>query len=310
MRSLRVPKWIGWPLLLLWTYVVLSFLANKATFHPSKYPEGFWDLQAHWNAEDVWLDTADGVRIHGWMIEPDESRGLVTLYLHGNGGNLTHRVDHIQAIVNVESSLLIIDYRLVTLYLHGNGGNLTHRVDHIQAIVNVESSLLIIDYRGYGRSEGSPSEEGTYRDTEAAYDYLVQRGYRPEQIVAHGESLGTAMATDLASRRPCAGLVLEAPFPSARAVAARVLPVLGPLVTSGLETARKITEVKVPVLIIHGDRDEVIAYQLGREVFDAANEPKQFWTVEGAHHNDIIVSAGAEYERRLAKFHSGLLAPE
>ena len=274
MRSLRVPKWIGWPLLLLWTYVVLSFLANKATFHPSKYPEGFWDLQAHWNAEDVWLDTADGVRIHGWMIEPDESRGLVTLYLHGNGGNLTHRVDH------------------------------------IQAIVNVESSLLIIDYRGYGRSEGSPSEEGTYRDTEAAYDYLVQRGYRPEQIVAHGESLGTAMATDLASRRPCAGLVLEAPFPSARAVAARVLPVLGPLVTSGLETARKITEVKVPVLIIHGDRDEVIAYQLGREVFDAANEPKQFWTVEGAHHNDIIVSAGAEYERRLAKFHSGLLAPE
>ena len=274
MRSPRIPKWIGWPLLALWTYFVLSFLAQKAIFHPSKYPEGFWDLQAHWNAEDVWLDTADGVRIHGWMIEPDESRGLVTLYLHGNGGNLTHRVVH------------------------------------IQALVNVGSSLLIIDYRGYGRSEGSSSEEGTYLDTEAAYEYLLERGYRPEQIVVHGESLGTAMATDLASRRPCAGLVLEAPFPSARAVAARVLPVLGPLVISGLETGVKIARVKAPVLIIHGDRDEVIAYELGREVFDAANEPKQFWTVEGAHHNDIIVAAGAEYERRLAKFHSRLLAPQ
>ncbi len=267
----RVPKWIGWSLLGVWAYIVLAFFGRQAVFHPSKYPEGLWEMKDQWGAEDVWLDASDGVRIHGWMI-PSRQPG-----------------------------------QHVTLYLHGNAGNLTHRVDHIQALREIGTALLIIDYRGYGKSEGKPTEDGCYRDAEAAYEYLLQHGYSAARIILYGESLGTAMATELASRRPCGGVILEAPFPSAKAVAATVLPVLGPLVVSGLDTAKKIGQVEAPVLIIHGTRDQVIDYKLGRQVFEAASEPKQFWTVEGAHHSDIVYTAGPEYIARLRKFYGDAL---
>lgn len=270
MPNPRIPKWIGWPLLAVWTYFVLSFLARQATFHPAKYPEGLWHLQQDLGAEDVWLDTADGVRIHGWLIRPAEETNLITLYLHGNAGNLTHRIEH------------------------------------MLEVTKAGSEFFIIDYRGYGKSEGSPSEEGMYHDADAAYEYLTGQGYGPDQIVIHGESLGTAAAVDLASRQACAGVILEAPFPSAGAVAARVLPVIGPLVASGLDTAEKIPRVRAPIFILQGDRDEVIAYDLGQQVYAAAPEPKQFWTVESAHHNDIIQTAGAEYGERLKRFYAAL----
>ena len=273
MQFPRVPKWIGWPLLLGWIYIVLSFYGRQAVFHPSKYPEGLWEMKDQWGAEDVWLEASDGVRIHGWMIPSSQPS------------------------------------QHVTLYLHGNAGNLTHRVDHIQALREAGTALLIIDYRGYGKSEGKPSEQGCYRDTGAAYEYLLTRDYAPERIFVYGESLGTAMAADLASRRPCGGVILEAPFPSAKAVAATVLPVLGPLVVSGLDTGEKIAQVQAPVLVIHGTLDQVIDYKLGRQVFEAASEPKQFWAVEGAHHSDIVYRAGPEYIERLRKFYGQALKP-
>ncbi len=123
----------------------------------------------------------------------------------------------------------------------------------------------------------------------------------------YGESLGTAAAVDLASRRDCAGVVLEAPFPSAASVAGRVLPWLGPLVARGrLQTAHKIARVKAPVLIIHGTQDPVIDYALGRQVYEAAPGPKQFWSVEGAHHSDIPEVAGGQYVARLREFYGQL----
>ncbi len=264
----KVPKWIGWPLLAAWTYLVLNFLARQATFHPAKYPAGFWDHQKQLRAEDVWLQTSDAVRIHAWMLRPHEKTALLTVYLHGNAGNLTHRIDH------------------------------------MLEITSAGSNLFLVSYRGYGKSEGSPTEEGIYRDADAAYQYLAEQGYAPRQIVVHGESLGTAPAVDLASRRPCAGVILEAPFPSARAVASRVLPLIGPLVVSGLETAQKIPLLQAPLLIMHGDQDEVIPYDLGRQVFAAAREPKEFWTIPGAHHNDIIQTAGSQYRQRLKAFYA------
>ena len=97
-----------------------------------------------------------------------------------------------------------------------------------------------------------------YRDADAAYAHVLERGFTAGQIVAHGESLGCAVAADLASRRECGGVVLEAPFPSAKVVAGRVLPLLGPLLVNGLDTASKIAQAGVPVLVMHGDRDEVI----------------------------------------------------
>lgn len=267
MPSVRIPKWVGWPLLAAWTYFVLSLLVQWSMFHPEKYPGGLWHLQEHFRAEDVWVTASDGVRIHGWKLRAQS------------------------------------DANWVTLYLHGNAGNLTHRVDHMEAIPRVGSDLLIIDYRGYGKSEGKPTEEGIYRDADAAYEYLVEAGYKPEQLVIYGESLGTAVAVDLASRHACAGLVLEAPFPSASAVAGRVLPLLGPLAARGrLETAKKLPRVKAPMLIIHGTKDEVIDYELGQEVFEAAPGPKQFWTVEGAQHSNITQVAREQYPAKLREF--------
>jgi fermentation-respiration switch protein FrsA (DUF1100 family) len=166
--------------------------------------------------------------------------------------------------------------------------------------------VLIIDYRGYGKSEGRPEEQGLYLDAEASYVHLLERGYRPEQIVAHGESLGSAVAVDLAARRRCGGLVLEAPFTSARQVAARVLPLLGPMLVKGFDSEAKIRSVRAPLLVIHGDRDEVIDQELGRKLFEAAGEPKTFWPVPGARHNDIVETAGPEYERRLREFYEEL----
>ena len=275
MSQRRIPRWIGWPLLLLWTYVVLTFFANRAVFHPLPYPGGFWEVQQQLQAEDVWFETSDRVRIHGWMIPATgDAQWSASQWL--------------------------------TLYFHGNAGNITYRGDHLAAIRQAGSAVLIVSYRGYGKSEGTPSEEGIYRDADAAYDYLLAQGVSADRIVVHGESLGTAAATDLASRRDCGGLVLEAPFPSAAAVADTILPGIGRYIVSGLETGEKIRHVHVPVLIIHGDRDQMIDYGLGVKVFEAANEPKQLWTIPGAYHNNLVAAGGAEYVQRLRAFYGSL----
>lgn len=266
----RASKILGWPLVAASGYGLLYLMANRAIYQPMKYPQGLWNLQPQLGASDVWLRAPDGVRLHAWWIPRP-------------------------------------DARVVTLYLHGNAGNITHRVNHVLEVTAAGSSLLLLDYRGYGKSEGRPTEKGLYTDAQSAYQHLLDTGHRPDRIVLHGESLGTAVAVDLASRRPCAGLVLEAPFTSAREVAARVLPLIGPLLVSGLDSKRKIRDVRVPVLIIHGDRDEVISFDFGRKLFEAAREPKSFWAVSGAGHNDIVETAGPAYRKRLREFYESLL---
>jgi len=265
----RVPKYVGWPLLAAWTYGVLYFLAYRALYHPVQFPEGLWDLQSQLGATDVWLRAADGARLHAWWIRQP-------------------------------------DARVATLFLHGNAGNITHRVDRIREITAAGSSLLLLDYRGFGRSQGRPSEKGLYADADAAYQYLLDNGHRPERIVVHGESLGSAVAVDLAARRPCGGVVLEAPFTSAREVAGRLLPLLGPLVVWTYDSKRKIGQIRAPLLVLHGDRDQVIAFDFGQSLFRAAPEPKSFWAIPGAGHNDIIQVAGHHYRRRLGEFYQGL----
>ena len=168
------------------------------------------------------------------------------------------------------------------------------------------SSILLLDYRGYGKSQGSPSEKGLYADAEAAYEHLIGRGYAPERIVLYGESLGTAAAVDLASRRPCAGVILEAPFTSGRDLASRLLPVLGPLVMWSFDSKSKIRGVRSPLMVLHGTRDEVIPFEMGEGLYRAANEPKQFWAVSGAGHNDIVEVAGPQYYQRLRAFYQSL----
>jgi len=256
---------LGFMVTVLVLFAALVWLASRSVYFPMQYPGGDWARQADIHAHDVWITAADGLKIHAWW-RPQAGAQAVTLFLHGNAGNVTHRA---AAMTEIAAA-----------------GN----------------AVLIPDYRGYGRSAGRPTEQGLYRDADAAYDWLIAQGWPPQRIILHGESLGTSVAADLASRRPCAGLVLEAPFPSARAVAARVLPLIGPLLIWGFDTRAKIGKVHAPILVIHGTEDEVIDFSMGQAVYDAAPEPKTFWAVTGAHHNDIVSYAGPAYRKRLQSF--------
>jgi len=253
-------------------YGAICFVVSRLIYQPTRYPGGWWHTQSESGAQDVWLRTRDGVRLHGWWVEAPGSR-------------------------------------LITLFLHGNGGNLAHSPGHLREIAAAGSSVLILDYRGYGKSAGRPTERGLYRDADAGYDYLIGMGYEPGQIVAHGASLGSAVAVDLARRRPCAGVILECPFTSFSAIAGMIVPVVGRLFASGFNTRRKIPGVHAPLLVIHGDHDRTIPQAMGRAVFEAANEPKSFWPVAGATHIDIVETAGPLYRVRLRAFYESILAP-
>jgi uncharacterized protein len=266
MGAIAVMKWMGLLGLAALVYGAIYFVVSRLIYRPLRYPGGKWDTQAELGAQDVWLRTSDGVRLHAWFLEAPGSR-------------------------------------LVTIYLKGNGTNLTNRTGHLRELTATGTSVLILDYRGYGKSEGRPTERGLYRDADAAYDRLIGMGYEPAQIVVLGESLGSAVAVDLARRRPCAGVILECPFTSFSAMAGTIVPWAGRLFASGFNSFGKIGGVHVPLLIVHGDRDTITPYAMGRALFEAANEPKSFWTVQGATHIDIVQVAGPRYRARLREFY-------
>ena len=218
--------------------------------------------------EDVSFTTADGKALHGWFVP---GRNEVTwLWFHGNTGNISDR------LVNLK-------------LLHDELG----------------VSVLLFDYRGYGRSEGRPTEKGTYRDADAALAYLRSRGdVSPDRIIYFGRSLGTAVAVDLAARHPPYGLILESPFLSLRHMARlsyRFLPTW-PLLVDRYDSQAKIAKVDAPLLVLHGDQDDTVPIEAGRRLFDAAREPKQFYTVRGASHNDTYDVGGPSYLAALQSF--------
>lgn len=247
--------------------MLAHWVSNRFIFFPSRYPEGDWNVRGPASAQDLWFRASDGTRLNAWWFPS------------GGGG-------------------------LATLFLHGNAGNVTCRVDHAMRIREAGSASLVLDYRGYGKSEGQPSEDGLYRDALAAYEELVRLGFDSSRIVLHGESLGTAVAVDLAARCPCAGLILESPLLSCQRIAAGIVPWLGPALVRGFDSRRKIRRVQVPLLVIHGDADEIVPFEHGRALFEAANDPKEFWRLPGGTHNELLDVAGTEYVPRLKKFYA------
>ena len=219
--------------------------------------------------EDVYLTTTDGVRIHGWFVPG--SGGPTLVWFHGNGGNISHRVDNIAG-------------------LHGHLG----------------VSILIIDYRGYGLSEGSPTEQGTYLDAEAAVAHALSRpDVDPERVVLFGRSLGCAVAAEMAVRHDAYAVVLESPFTSVLAMARQAYPFLpgvGLLVGNMYDTLDKVARIDAPIMVLHGDSDEIVPFEMGREVFEAAPEPKRFFAIRDAGHNDTYGVGGAPYLDALGSF--------
>jgi fermentation-respiration switch protein FrsA (DUF1100 family) len=206
--------------------------------------------------ERVRFLTGDGIRLDGWFVPARKARGVV-------------------------------------LFFHGNAGNISHRLDSLRIFNGLGLSTLIFDYRGYGRSEGAPSEEGTYRDAKAAWRYLTDaRKVARERIVFFGRSLGGAVAAHLANQQSPRALILESVFTSVPDIAAqhyRIFPVRW-LSRFGYETRKFIRTVRCPVLIVHSRDDEIIPVRHGRELLDAANLPKRFLGLRGGHNDGFLVS--------------------
>ena len=253
------------------SFFSLRWFEHAVSFHPTRYDARFgWKHPS--GADDVWLTTTDGVRLHGWFFQTTKPSAIATIiYFHGNGGNISN-----------------VGWVGETLAARG-------------------FNVLLLDYRGYGRSEGDvDDEQGLYADADAGYQYVTgTRGIRPESVVLYGQSLGTAVAADLASRRKCAAVILESGFSSASDLASTVLPVLPRrlhfLIKNRFESARKLSQVNCPVLIVHGDPDETIPSENGRRLFAAANQPKALLIFPGAGHS-VFGSQGNKYLELIAEF--------
>lgn len=228
--------------------------------------------QAGLDHRELALQTDDGERLHGWWIGGrTESRGHVLL-------------------------------------CHGNAGNVGDRLLHAVLLSAVGFDVLLFDYRGYGRSSGRPSEEGTYRDARAALACMLEQpGVDPARILYLGESLGGAVALDLALERPPAGLVLLSAFTGVRELGRLHYPFVPAfLIPDAYRTEPRIHELRAPLLVLHGDRDEIVPLSHGQALFEAAHGPKQLHVFPGLGHNDLVAGAATEFARVIASWTSGL----
>ncbi|MBT5231031.1 MAG: alpha/beta hydrolase [Methylococcales bacterium] len=231
-------------------FVGCTSFVNKATFHPS--PGESYDLaDFDTDIQRVTLKTADHVNISSYFL-PNPKANKALLLFHGNAGNASDRLPEAEVF-------------------HSYGLN-----------------VLLMDYRGYGLSEGSPSEGGIYKDAAAGLAYLQAQGFRTEEIFLYGRSLGTTVAVELAQYHPYAGLILLSPLSSGKNVAkyrgiSWLIPFQNPF-----NSLEKIPKNTAPLLLVHGEQDRVLPINMGQDLFAAAKEPKQFLAVKEGGHNDLL----------------------
>jgi len=222
------------------------------------------DVRLDYN--ELEIATEDGERLHGWWVEAAaRARGHVLL-------------------------------------CHGNAGNVGDRLAHAALLSAAGFGVLLFDYRGYGRSSGSPSEEGTYRDARAARAALNERA----PVIYLGESLGGALALALARESPPSGLVLQSTFTSVRDMARVHYPFIpAGLVPDAYPSLRLIRHLEAPLLVLHGERDDIVPLSQGRALFEAAPEPKQIRTFPDLGHNDLVPLAGKDYADAIGMWAGG-----
>ncbi len=217
--------------------------------------------------EDAHFQTADSTKLHGWFIPADSARGIV-------------------------------------LFCHGNAGNISHRFESIEIFHELGLSVFIFDYRGYGKSDGKPTEKGTYLDSEAALEYIIDNWHiAPSEIIYFGRSLGGAIASWLAVEHPPKMLIIESAFTSTADLGSEIYPFVPVklLLRFKYKTIENLRKINCPVLVIHSRDDDIIPFEHGQKLFEAANEPKRFLEIFGTHNNGFSIS-GTVYQKGLEEF--------
>jgi hypothetical protein len=239
---------------------------SKMIFLPEKRLESAPD-RIGLDYEKIRFKTHDGLRLFGWYMPIEQEKGVV-------------------------------------LFFHGNAGNISHRLDSLALFHALGYSTFIFDYRGYGRSEGTPTEEGLYLDAEAAWQYLIEeKKVKPEDVILFGRSLGGALAAHISSLHAAGGCILESAFTSAKDMAASLYPMYPArfICRFNFNTLESVLKKKSPLLVVHSPADEIIPFSHGRKIFAAAAAPKTFLEITGDHNSGFLVS-GANYENGLQRF--------
>ena len=248
---------------------------RSQVFYPSRYPEGVWDPSLYGLPyEDVWFEAEDGTKLHGWWIEhPKPSATIV--------------------------------------FCHGNTGSISDLIGSYLQLRRLKVNVLAFDYRGYGKSEGQPSERGLFMDVRAACDYVSEeQGVALDRTLLFGHSLGGAVAIDGACHRPVAGLVVQSSFTQVRDMARHLysLP-LYLIARNEFRSIDKVPSLGMPKLFIHGREDATVPFDHGKSLYQEAAEPKLWCPIEGAGHNDVDRFGGSHYFRTLARFRRRCLEP-
>jgi len=221
--------------------------------------------------ESIDFETSDGLTLHGWFVP--------------------------RPTVDVEKERVV-------LFFHGNTGNISDCITSLEMFHHLGLATFIFDYRGYGQSQGSPSEQGTYDDAEAAWTYLLRdRGIKSEDVIILGRSLGAAIASAQAARHPPGALVIESTFTSAPELAAEIFRIFPARLMSRFKYRVRdhVARTHCPILIVHSNDDEVIPFHHGKRLYEAANEPKAFMAISGEHAEGFHTS-GQQYIDGLKQF--------
>jgi len=278
----RLPLENLWPYLLipligyLLLLAMLYFTQSRLLYYPnlpSRQISAFPD-SIGMAFESLEIIASDDVKLHGWFVAAENPRATL-------------------------------------LFFHGNAGNISHRLDSIKLFSSLGVSVLIFDYRGYGMSEGSPSESGTYLDAEAAWRYLTrQLGVPSGQIILFGRSMGGSIAAWLAARNDALGLILESAFTSVPDLASEIYPIFPVRWLSRFryDTLGYLRSVHSPVMVIHSKDDEIVPVAHGRRLYEQTTAPKRFLEISGGH-NDGFLHSRERYLTELDKFIAELTAP-
>ncbi|MBF0385955.1 MAG: alpha/beta hydrolase [Candidatus Omnitrophica bacterium] len=247
----------------------VRLLESKSVFYPVKFIETM-PSQFGMDFEDVFFKTPDELSLNGWLVKSSDAAATV-------------------------------------IFFHGNAGNISNRIPKIKMFKDMGLNVFIIDYRGYGNSEGTPTEAGIYQDAIGAYDYLTNRkDIDSDKLIVYGASLGGAVAVDLAAKRKVGAVILDSTFTSAAEMAKKILPfVPGFLIQTKLDSIGKIKGIKCPKLFIHSKEDEIVPFAYGLKLYEAALPPKKFLQINGGH-NEGFADSGEAFPEGIKEFLKGI----